>query len=190
MNRLTRLPFLLAALLVVALGSDAARAAPAGLPEQALDIELREAEVASVFALLGQISKRTIALDPCVQGKVDIKLKNTPLPLVFDALALKMHFTYEDDGSAIHVRCQGDAASADSVLDTRVTIAVKAASLPDMLSVLVTAAHLEGVDYRASARPAVTMEIGNVRLGTALAAVRESTGLKVFVTGRRLVVTD
>ncbi len=72
-NRFARPQFLFAAVFVVALGSDAARAAPAGLPEQALDIELREAEVASVFALLGQVGRRTIALDPCVQG-VDVHL--------------------------------------------------------------------------------------------------------------------
>jgi hypothetical protein len=182
----------LGALLAFGLGSDGARAAPAGLPETPLDLELKEASVVHVFRLLGDVAHREVVLDPCVKGGVDLRLQNTPLPLVFDALALKLGLIYETDGDVIKVRCRdADAASGggDRLLE-RVSVVERSQPLPDVLQRLAVTAKLDGVDYRASARPTVNVTLESVRLTTAVAALSETTNLAIKVSQKRLVVTD
>ena len=47
-----------------------------------------------------EASGRNVVLDDCVHGRVDLKVANAPIPLVFDAIALKLRLVYEerDDG--------------------------------------------------------------------------------------------
>lgn len=167
-----------------------AHAAPAGLSQQRLDLELREVEVKNVFKLLGEVGGRKLQLDPCVTGTVDIKLKNTPVPMVFDALAAKLGLVYEDQGGDVLVRCAGDAGKEDARLSARVSVSVKEAALQDVLFVLATAAKLDGVDYRASAKPRVTLTVEGVRISTAIAALSDETNLKIGIAAGKLVVTD
>lgn len=162
-----------------------AQAAPEGIPDRPMDIELRDAEIGNVFRLLAEVAKRNVILDPCVQGKVDIKLTNTPLPMVFDAFAKKMSLVYEDDGQILYVRC-----SADPRLDTRVDLSVKDMPLREMLNELVTDAKLEGLDWRTKKDPKVTLTLRVVRLSTAIAAIADSADVHLTVVRGKLVVTD
>jgi hypothetical protein len=159
-----------------------AHAAPAGLSQQRLDLELREVEVKNVFKLLGEVGGRKLQLDPCVTGTVDIKLKNTPVPMVFDALASKLGLVYEDQG--------GDAGKEDARLATKVSVTVKEAALQSVLEMLASSAKLDGVDYRATSRPKVTITLEGVRVSTALAALADGTNLKLGVARGKLVVSD
>ncbi len=166
-----------------------AEAAPAGLSERPMDIEVKQADVKAVFSLLAEIGGRKVQLDPCVRGTVDLRLHNTPVPMVFDAMAAKLHLVYEDQGSEILVRCAGDAG-ADERLSTRVTVSVKEADLRAVLDVLAAAGKLDGVDYRSSKRPKVTVTVENVRVSTAVAVLGDMTGLKISVARGKLVVAD
>jgi hypothetical protein len=185
-------PLAIAAALATLSGTSVrhAQAAPAGLSQQRLDLELRAADVKNVFKLLADVGGRKVQLDPCVGGTVDIKLKNTPVPMVFDALAAKLGLVYEDQGGDVLVRCAGDAGKEDARLSVRVSVSVKEAALQDVLAVLATAAKLDGVDYRASAKPKVTLTVEGVRVSTALAALADETNLKVSVAAGKLVVSD
>jgi hypothetical protein len=185
-------PFGLALVLGTMSGTSArdAHAAPAGLSQQHLDLELRAADVKNVFKLLADVGGRKVVLDPCVGGTVDIKLKNTPVPMVFDALAAKLGLVYEDQGGDVLVRCAGDAGKEDARLSARVSVSVKEAALQDVLFVLATAAKLDGVDYRASAKPRVTLTVEGVRISTAIAALSDETNLKIGIAAGKLVVTD
>jgi hypothetical protein len=167
-----------------------AHAAPAGLSQQRLDLELREVEVKNVFKLLGEVGGRKLQLDPCVTGTVDIKLKNTPVPMVFDALASKLGLVYEDQGGDVLVRCAGDAGKEDARLATKVSITVKEAALQSVLEMLASSAKLDGVDYRATSRPKVTITLEGVRVSTALAALADGTNLKLGVARGKPVVSD
>jgi type II secretory pathway component HofQ len=165
-----------------------AAAAPPSLPNRALDLELKAADIKNVFKLLAEVSQRKVVLDPCVNGRVDINLHNTPIPLVFDALALKLGLIYEEEDGAILVRCAGDGGSADAKLSARVSVAEQGAALPDVLEKVAHGAKLDGVDYRAAARPKVTITLQNVRLATTVAALSDETGLKIKVAGGKVVV--
>jgi len=159
----------------------------APLEDKKIDIELREADVRNVYRLLGEVGGVNVMLDECVQGKVDIKLKNVPVSLVFDALAAKMHFTYEDGpGKVVFVHC-GAAPAVDA---PRVSLSEKGAPLPDVVAHLATAAKLDGVDYRATKKPNVDITLVDVRLGTALTALGDESGLRVTTSGKRVVVSD
>lgn len=174
------------ALASLALATDAA-AAPAGIPERAVDLDLKEADIGNVFSLLGHISGRTIMLDPCVVGsKVDLRLKNTPLPIVFDALALKLQLVYEDDGAAVNVRCAGTNAAPPP----RVSLEAENAPLADVATRLAADARLAGVDYRATARPEVTVTLKDVRFSTAIVALADAGKVHVSVVKNRLVISD
>jgi hypothetical protein len=194
--RLTAIPAALAltALLAFGLTTDTAAAAPANLPDRPLDIELKEADVKNVFLLLAEVSERKVDLDPCVHGVVDIRLKNTPLPLVYDALAMKLHLVYETDGTPrgpIRVTCAVDGGSeAAKAGAMRVSLAEKNAPLDQVLVRLATAAGLEGVDYRATSHPRVDVTLDRVRAATAMAVLGDETGLKISVIGGKLVVSD
>jgi type II secretory pathway component HofQ len=184
MNR--TLAFLAATFSILAV--DAASAAPPGLPAKPLDLELKQVEVENVFRLLAQVSQRSVVLDPCVKGKVDLKLKNTPIPLVYDALALKMRLRYEERDGAIVVGCLGAAeAPADARLEKRISVEQRGASARAVLEVVAKAAGLAGLDFRAKEEPKVTLLLENTRLVTVLAAIADETGLSISIEGDRLV---
>jgi type II secretory pathway component HofQ len=191
MNR--TLAFLAAAALSILVGPvDTASAAPSGLPSQALDLQLKQVEIGNVFRMLAEASQRKVVLDPCVKGKVDLKLKNTPLPLVYDALALKMRLRYGERDGAVTVGCLGAgevAAAPDPRLETRVSVEQRGASARAVLGVVAKAAGLAGLDFRAREDPKVTLLLENARLRTVLAAIADGTGLAITVEGDRLVAT-
>lgn len=191
----------LAALLAfaaTALAADGASAAPSAIPNRMIDLDVKEASVRNVYRLLAQVSKRTVTVDPCVTATVTLRLKNTPLPVVYDVLASKLHLTYEeknDDSIVVHCKPKdGDDEEDDELviesLATRVSVSANERPLPDLLDELARSAKLGGVDYRATKRPAITMSLKDVRLGTAVQAVTESSGVHVAVRGDRLVVAD
>ena len=167
-----------------------AHAAPPGVSDQAIDLDLKDADVKNVFALLSEVGGRTVVLDPCVHGTVDILLKNTPVPLVFDAFAAKLGLVYEEYAGDILVRCAGDAGSTDARLSSRVSVLEHDGELRAALDKLVLEAKLDGIDYRASARPKVTVTLERVRLSTALTALADETGLKIAVARGKLVVAN
>jgi hypothetical protein len=178
------------AVLVSALGcccvADEARAAPPGIPNRSVDIDLKSAAIENVLRLLGRIAQREVVLDPCVQGKIDLRLKNTPLPLVFDALAMKLGLVYDEDASgAIRVGC---AAAPDAPTPgVRLSVKETGAELPDVLSRLAASAKLEGVDYRAAARPKINVTLESVRLSTAIAVLSDTSNVRIKLAGHRLV---
>lgn len=190
--RLTTIPAVLAlsTLLTLGLVSDEASAAPHDLPDRPLDLELKGADLKDVLKMLAEVSERKLVLDPCVHGTVDLRLKNTPLPLVFDALAMKLRLVYSADASgAIKVGCASSGPSP-KVAEARVSLAVNDAPLDEVLRHLATSAKLEGVDYRASAHPRVSIRLDSVRPATAMEALAESTGLTITVVGRKLTVSE
>jgi hypothetical protein len=190
--RLAALPAALALAALFAFGpsTDEARAAPEDGRAQPVDLELKAAPVGEVLKLLGEIGKREIVADPCVRGAVDLKLKNVPIALVYDALAAKLGLVYDDDGRAIHVHCASAGAPAAAILATRVSLAEDAAPLPAALDHLAATARLDGVDYRAKARPGISVKLEGVRLATALAALADATGLRLTVVDRKIVAAD
>jgi hypothetical protein len=176
--------------------SGGALAAPAKIPDTPLDLELNEADVKEVFQLLGDVSGRPLALDPCVSGKVDLKLQNAPLPLVFDLLASKLDLRYEDHDGSTTVRC-GRAAptAAEAALDQRVTVETRDTALMTVLDGLAKGAGLAGarsaafpVD-RVTEEPHVTVTLRGVRLSTALAVIADETGAAVRVERDRIVAS-
>jgi type II secretory pathway component HofQ len=180
------------ALFVTGLGGGAplASAAPASVPPRAMDLELREVDVRNLFRLLADVSGRPVVLDACVQGKVDLTMRNTPLPLVFDALASKLNLSYEDQGSALLVHCAAAAERDDARLASRVSVRVVDADLVSLLDLLAASAKLDGVDVRTTKRPKITMQLEGVRLSTALTAVADIAGLRVYVAGGKLVASE
>ncbi len=168
-----------------------ALAAPSGLPARPLDLDLKRAGIGNVFRLLADVAHRNIELDPCAQGKlVDISLRNAPLPVIFDVLAVKFGLVYDERGTDVYVRCTGDAASSEALLASRVSLAEDHASLPDALGRLAAAAKLDAVDYQAHAQPSVTARLENVRLSTALTALADESGVRIIVQGGKLIVRD
>ena len=143
-----------------------------------------------MLQLLAEVSARKVTLDPCVHGKVDLKLKNVPIALVYDALAMKLGLVYEEEQGAIKVGCAVDGGGSNARGTARVSIAEKESPLPEVLGRLATAAKLEGVDYRASARPKINVTLEGVRISTALTVLSDATGLKIAIANGRLVVAD
>ena len=180
----------LAALLAFGLTSDAASAAPQGLPDRPIDLELKGADVKNVFRLLAEVSAKNVVLDPCVHGEVDLRLKNAPLPLVYDALGMKLGLVYDEENGAIMVRCAGDAGPSSAKAKARISLSEKDAPLPDVLDRLAAAAKLEGVDYRATTKPKVDVKLEGVRVSTAMTALADTSGLKIAIVKDRLVVSD
>jgi hypothetical protein len=97
---------------------------------------------------------------------------------------------YEDQGGDVLVRCAGDAGKEDARLATKVSVTVKEAALQSVLEMLASSAKLDGVDYRATSRPKVTITLEGVRVSTALAALADGTNLKLGVARGKLVVSD
>lgn len=178
----------LAGALACLLTFDTASAAPQDISTRLLDLDLKQADIRNVYRLLSDVAGREISLDACVRGTVDLRLKNTPVPLVLDAIAAKLRLSYEDDSGVLRVHCDDDDAGAVEAL--RVSLTSSGAPLEETLTALAREAKLEGVDYRATARPVVELKLQRVRLSTALAVLADESGLRLTVTNRRLVVTD
>ena len=89
------------------------------------------------------------------------------------------------------MRCaEAEAGAADERLAVRVSIDVRDAPLESVSAHVAEAAKLDGVDWRATARPVVTMTMTNVRASTALAALSETSGVRLRTQNGRLVVED
>jgi hypothetical protein len=187
--------FAVATLFAVLLPMDIAVAAPPGVPDQPLDLELRGADIGNVFRLLGEVSKREIVLDPCVQGKVDLNMKNAPLPVVYDVLASRLRLRYEARGAAIAVTCLGGTEPAQQQahpapeprLEARLSLSVKAVAASALLAQVAKAAGLAGADYRGAKDPPVTLTLEDLRIATILVVLSDATGLRITVVGDRLV---
>jgi type II secretory pathway component GspD/PulD (secretin) len=185
------LPALLATSLLSSPGGDAAAEGPAAPPLGTVDLDLRGAPVRDVLGMLAQATARTASVDPCVRGAVDVRLQNTPPQLVLDALASKFGLVYEDRDGTMEVHCSpARAAGAAGDPAVRLSLDERDAALPEVAARVAAAAHLSGVDYRATSRPRVNVRLERVRLPTALAALADSTGLRVRVSEGRLVVAD
>ncbi len=178
---------ILALALAIPFASDAL-AAPTLANDRKIDIELREVEVKEVFKLLAGISETNVIVDPCVHGKVDIRLKNTPASLVFDALATKLGLVYSETSKGVEVTCRASASPAAEA--TRVSLVEHATPMPEVAAHLAKEAHLEGVDYRATRRPDVSVTLERVKVGTALTVLAETSGLSVRVEKGKVVVGD
>ena len=120
---------ILALALAIPFASDAL-AAPTLANDRKIDIELREVEVQEVFKLLAGISETNVTVDPCVHGKVDIRLKNTPASLVFDALANKLGLVYSETSKGVEVTCRA-SASPTAPEATRVSLVEHATPMPE-----------------------------------------------------------
>ena len=195
MNKLASAAVL--AFAVTSFAADSANAAPSAIPNRMIDLDLKQASAANVFRLLAQISKRTVTVDPCVTATITLKLKNTPLPVVYDVLAARLRLSYEeksDDSLVVHCKPkdsdEDDEDAPDEISIVRVSFSANERPLPDLLDEMAKSAKLRGVDYRATKRPTITMSLKDVRLGTAVQAVTESSGVHVAVRGDRLVVAD
>lgn len=173
----------LVSLLAIGLGSST------GIKDVPLDLELKQADVVNIYRLLSDVAEKKFELDPCVHGAVDLNLKNAPVTLVLEALASKLHVTYDDDGTVIHVLC-APPAGASELAATKVTLAEKGAPLNEVLARLATSSHLDGVDYRAKAQPSIAMTLPPVRLSTALTALSDASGVKVTISKNRLLASD
>jgi hypothetical protein len=161
------------------------------VPGKTIDLELHAASVQNVFRLLGEMSGKSIHLDECVRGTLDLRLSKAPLRLAFDAIAAKMALTYEERDGATFVHC-GDrlAATSDDRLAARVTVDARDAGVDDVVAHVATAAKLDGVDWRANAHPNVTITMTNVRASTAIEALAETSGLRMHAARGKIVVED
>ncbi len=111
------------------------------------------------------------------------------LSRAFDAIASKVGLVYEDNAGTRLVHCATQSTpNGPSVLDTRVTLQGTSTPLEDLVAAIARDAHLDGVDYHASAKPRLTVTLQRVRVATALAALSDESGLLVHVVDRRLVV--
>ena len=95
---------------------------------------------------------------------------------------------YVDEGDRTLVRCATSAE--DNEARVRVSLDERGVALRDVVSKLAASTGLDGVDYRATRVPRVTVALDGVRLSTALAALVDENGLKVVVVDRRVVVGD
>lgn len=175
---------------LLAFDTTQAEAAPPIPNDRTVDLDLKQADVHDALAVLSQIGGKQLVPDPCVQGTIDLRLKNTPVSLVLDALAVKLRLTYTDDGTAIHVGCAGPHAAPSPSKDIpRVTISVKQVALPEVLNQVSQMAGLEGVDYKVEAKPKLDLTVQNVRVGTALAVLSEQSDLWITIRNEKIVVT-
>ena len=189
MNRMALLATL--ALSTSMFAADSAGAAPKAIPDHAVDLELKAVDVATVFQALGQASDQKLVLDPCVTGKIDLKLANVPLPLVFDMLASKLGLRYETREGATFVTCgpavAAPTASTDVRLSTRVSVDERDATVRAVLRKLAASAKLAGVDTTIGDEKHLSITLEKVRLETALAAVGDATGLRLSLKGDKIV---
>ena len=139
----------------------------AELPEafysKKITVELRQAEVRNMYRLIGDVMATEMRIDACLQQrKLDIKLKNAPVSVVLDVMAAKLDVVHtpQPGGTAILVTCKGtapttaeplapqpglsDVARAPAeVLDRRLSLDVKDASLQRVAALLAAAAGVK-----------------------------------------------
>ncbi len=171
-----------------------AEAAPPLPQDRVISLDLKQANIRNVYMMMSKAAGKSFVSDECVQGTVDLTMKNTPVSLVLDALALKLHLTYTDEGDAIRVGCSGTESTgakspAPAPDDRRFTIAVKQVTITDVLEVLSNTYGLEGVDYQAPTKPTLDFTVQRARLGTTISALQDQTGLSIIIRNKKLVVT-
>jgi type II secretory pathway component HofQ len=78
------------------------------LPQQVqtLELDLVDADVRTLFDLIGRFTRRKHVTDSCVHGTVTIRLSHVPVPVVYEALAQKLGLTYVHDGDVTRVGCR------------------------------------------------------------------------------------
>lgn len=110
----------------------------ASLPEDRIDLELKDAPVRNVMLLVESISGDRVELDACVEGTLSLKLSAVTLRSFLEVVGDTLSLTYAraDDG-ALLVGCNSTQPDRK---DTRVDISVVAAPLSDVLGVLSQAA--------------------------------------------------
>ncbi|MGH1340806.1 MAG: hypothetical protein ACRBN8_04610 [Nannocystales bacterium] len=107
----------------------------ASLPTDRIDLELKDAPIADVMLLVGDIIQSEVVLDPCVSGTLSLKLESITIRTFLEVAADTLSLTYDrTDGGELHVGCE-DAPGAG----TRVDMAVVQAPLPEALAVLAEA---------------------------------------------------
>ena len=178
-----KLRFLALALFLGLAGSSSAQAQT----DRPLDIEVKEADVKMIFSLLAEVRGAPIQLDPCVQGKVDLKLKNTPVSMVLTALGSKLHLTYEERANELYVSCAKDGGVAPPA--RKLAVGVTNASLPVLLEMLAKENAL-ALDYRATKKPSVTLTVENASIGAILGVLADESELSIALKNSKIVVSD
>lgn len=173
--------------LAVFLGLAGATGAQAQTQDPPLDIEVKEVDVRNIFSLLAEVRGAPIQVDPCVQAKIDLKLKNTPISMVLTALGSKLHLVYEERGSELHVACARDGGAPAPA--HKISMAEASAALPVVLEKLAKENAL-AVDYRATKKPAVTLTVENASLGAVLGVLADESELSIAVKNGKIVVSD
>lgn len=158
-----------------------AAAAPEGFPTTKITLELREAPVDKVFALLGDISHTHMEMDACVKGEtVDIKLVNTPISNVLDVLASKLGLVYRMVDSTVYVTCSPQAAEEeDARLDQKISLDVRDVPLSDVLDQVAKAAGRSSASCTGDCARRVSLSLTSVRVRTVLAVLADMSGLRV-----------
>ena len=92
---------------------------PSGLSDKKVTMELRQADVANVYRLLGEVGGRPITTDACLAGaKVDVLLRAVPVPVALQVLAAKLGTEYVDEqGKPVLVVCRAGARPASPALE-------------------------------------------------------------------------
>jgi hypothetical protein len=161
------------------------QAAPAGVSDRAIDLEVKRVKLFNLFRLLSDVGKVNVVPDACVKDdEVDLKLKNTPVSVVFDVLGVRLGLTYRMDGGILHVGCRDQR---DARLEVRVSVGGKG-TLKEVAESIAQQAGLGGVACTAGCDDAVSLAASNIRLETALLALSEMTGRRVVLMDGKLVV--
>lgn len=116
----------------------------AGLIEQPIDIELREAPIRDVFALVQDVAQVEIELDICVEGTVDLALERVTMRTLMEALATALDLEYRvGAGGAIAVGC----AKQDTD-DLPLTIELRDVAIEQVVAIVMPGARVSGCDGR------------------------------------------
>lgn len=115
-----------------------------GLIEQPIDVELRGAPIADVFALVQDIAQVDIDLDPCVTGTVDLALERVTVRTMMQALASALDLEYGTGvGGSIAVGCRNTETAAPTL-----TIEVRDASIEAVVAIVMPGARVSGCGGR------------------------------------------
>ena len=121
-------------LLSVALSPTTSEDPLASLPDERIDLELKDAPIGDVMMLVESISGDTIELDACVEGTLSLQLSAVTLRSFLEVVGDTLSLTYSrsDDG-ALQVGC---AEKGPDRRNTRVDISVVATPMTNVLDVL------------------------------------------------------
>jgi hypothetical protein len=141
-----------------------------------LSLDLEDAEAASVFRLLGEITGQDVLVPECAaHQRLTLRLENTPPELVWGVLERELDVSIVDVGGLRVVQCLSPVELPPELASQRVS--VSASSLPTSV-VLEQLAESAGLELRAEVPDfATTLAFSNVRLETALPLVAEALHL-------------